>query len=197
MLPDALNDRDWRIYHDPAMHLIAHARKLCAKEPIGIDLGATVYALDTTMIELSLSLFDWAPFRRAKAVVKMYRLLDLRGPSPTFIQIADGKMHEVNILDFLPIKAGAFYATDRSYLDFGRLSKVHQAGAYIVPRAKRDMDTRRVYSTPTNRSTGLICDQTIALKKSETLNCFEPFAHRKLQSSAASTPIQYTRGADD
>ena len=162
-LSDALNDRDWRIYHDLAMRLIVRARELYAKEPIGIDLDATVYALDATTIDLCLSLFDWAPFRSTKAAVKMHTLLDLRGAIPAFIHISDGKMHEVNVLDFLPIEAGAFYVMDRGYLDFDRLHKVHQAGAFFVTRAKRGMDARRVYSASTDRSTGVICDQMIAL----------------------------------
>ena len=162
-LSDALNDRDWRIYHDLAMRLIVRARELYAKEPLGIDLDATVYALDATTIDLCLSLFDWAPFRSTKAAVKMHTLLDLRGAIPAFIHISDGKMHEVKVLDFLPIEAGAFYVMDRGYLDFDRLYKVHQAGAFFVTRAKRGMDARRVYSAPTDRSTGVICDQMIAL----------------------------------
>ena len=162
-LSDALNDRNWRIYHDLAMRLIVRARELYAKEPLGIDLDATVYALDATTIDLCLSLFDWAPFRSTKAAVKMHTLLDLRGAIPAFIHISDGKMHEVKVLDFLPIEAGAFYVMDRGYLDFDRLYKVHQAGAFFVTRAKRGMDARRVYSAPTDRSTGVICDQMIAL----------------------------------
>ena len=162
-LSDALNDRDWRIYHDLAMRLIVRARELYAKEPLGIDLDATVYALDATTIDLCLSLFDWAPFRSTKAAVKMHTLLDLRGAIPAFIHISDGKMHEVNVLDFLPIEAGAFYVMDRGYLDYERLYKVHQAGAFFVTRAKRGMDARRVYSATTDRSTGVICDQRIAL----------------------------------
>ena len=162
-LSDALNDRDWRIYHDLAMRLILRARELYAKEPLGIDLDATVYALDATTIDLCLSLFDWAPFRSTKAAVKMHTLLDLRGAIPAFIHISDGKMHEVNVLDILPIEAGAFYVMDRGYLDFKRLYKLHQAGAFFVTRAKRGMDARRVYSAPTDRSAGVICDQTISL----------------------------------
>ena len=162
-LSDALNDRDWRIYHDLAMRLIVRARDLYAKEPIGIDLDATVYALDATTIELCLSLFDWAPFRSTKAAVKMHTLLDLRGAIPAFIHISDGKMGDVNVLDILPIEAGAFYVMDRGYLDYERLYKVHQAGAYFVTRAKRGMNARRVYSAPTDRSSGVICDQMIAL----------------------------------
>jgi hypothetical protein len=162
-LSDALNLRDWRIYHALAMRLIQRARSLYAKDSLNIDLDATVYALDATTIDLCLSLFDWAPFRTAKAAVKMHTLLDLRGSIPAFIHISDGKMHEVNVLDILPVEAGAFYVMDRGYLDFARLYKMHQAGAFFVTRAKRGMDARRVYSTPTVRSTGVICDQTIAL----------------------------------
>ncbi|TAG03920.1 MAG: IS4 family transposase [Betaproteobacteria bacterium] len=162
-LSDALNLRDWRIYHALAMRLIQHARGLYAKDSLNIELDATVYALDATTIDLCLSLFDWAPFRTAKAAVKMHTLLDLRGSIPAFIHISDGKMHEVNVLDILPLEAGAFYVMDRGYLDFARLYKMHQAGAFFVTRAKRGMDARRVYSAPTVRSTGVICDQTIAL----------------------------------
>ena len=162
-LSDALNLRDWRIYHTLAMRLIMRARALYANETLDIDLDATVYALDATTIDLCLSLFDWAPFRKTKAAVKMHTLLDLRGAIPAFIHISDGKMHEVNVLDFLPIEAGAFYVMDRGYLDFARLYKLHQAGAFFVTRAKINMNARRVYSSPTDRDTGIICDQTIAL----------------------------------
>ena len=162
-LSDALNLRDWRIYHALAMRLITRARDLYAKEPLNIDLDATVYALDATTIDLCLSLFDWAPFRSTKAAVKMHTLLDLRGAIPAFIHISDGKMHDVNVLDFLPIEAGAFYVMDRGCLDFGRLYKLHQVGAFFVTRAKRGMDARRLYSAVTDRDTGVICDQTIAM----------------------------------
>ena len=162
-LSDALNDRNWRIYHDLATCLIVRARQLYAKEPLGIDLDATVYALDATTIDLCLSLFDWAPFRSTKAAVKLHTLLDLRGAIPAFIHISDGKMGDVNVLDILPIEAGAFYVMDRGYLDYERLCKVHQAGAFFVTRAKRGMNARRVYSASTDRSTGVICDQMIAL----------------------------------
>jgi hypothetical protein len=162
-LSDALNLRDWRIYHALAMRLIQRARSLYAKDSLNIDLDATVYALDATTIDLCLSLFDWAPFRTAKAAVRMHTLLDLRGSIPAFIHISDGKMHEVNVLDILAVEAGAFYVMDRGYLDFARLYKMHQAGAFFVTRAKRGMDARRVYSTPTDRDTGVICDQRIAL----------------------------------
>jgi hypothetical protein len=162
-LSDALNQRDWRIYYELAMRLIVRARDLYAKESPVLDIDATVYALDSTTIDLCLSLFDWAPFRRTKAAVKMHTLLDLRGAIPAFIHISDGKMGDVKVLDMLPIEAGAFYVMDRGYLDFGRLFKLHQAGAYFVTRAKRGMNARRVYSNKTNRSTGVICDQSIRL----------------------------------
>lgn len=163
-LSDALNQRDWRIYHDLAMRLIIRARNLYAKEPTGLELDATVYALDSTTIDLCLSLFDWALFRSTKAAVKMHTLLDLRGAIPAFIHISNGKMSDVKVLDLLPIEAGAFYVMDRGYLDFGRLFKMHQTGAFFVTRAKRGMNARRVYSTKTDRTSGVICDQVIRLK---------------------------------
>ena len=162
-LSDALNLRDWRIYHALAMRLIPRARELYAKEPLDIDLDATVYALDATTIDLCLSLFEWAPFRSTKAAVKMHTLLDLRGSIPAFIHISDGKMGDVNVLDFLPIEAGAFYVMDRGYLDFERLYTLHQAGAFFVTRAKRGMNARRVYSAKTERTSGVVCDQRIAM----------------------------------
>jgi hypothetical protein len=162
-LADALNLRDWRIYHALAMRLIQRARSLYAKDALSIGLDASVYALDATTIDLCLSLFDWAPFRTTKAAVKMHTLLDLRGSIPALIHISDGKMHEVNVLDILTLEAGAFYVMDRGYLDFARLYKMHQAGAFFVTRAKRGMDARRVYSAPTDRTTGVICDQCIAM----------------------------------
>lgn len=162
-LSDALNQRDWHIYHALAMRLITRARVLYAKQLLDIDLDAAVYALDSTTIDLCLSLFDWAPFRSTKAAVKMHTLLDLRGAIPAFIHISDGKMHDVNVLDILPIEAGAFYVMDRGYLDFQRLYALHRAGAFFVTRARRNMSARRVYSTPTERSSGVICDQRIAL----------------------------------
>jgi transposase len=162
-LSDALNQRDWRIYHALAIRLIERARKLYVKEPISVDLDATVYALDSTTIDLCLSLFDWAPFRTTKAAVKMHTLLDLRGSIPAFIHISDGKMGDVKVLDILPVEAGAFYIMDRGYLDFSRLHQLHQAGAFFVTRAKRGMNARRVYSSTTDRTTGVMCDQRIAL----------------------------------
>ncbi len=162
-LSDALNLRDWRIYHALAMRLIPRARALYAEESLDIDLDATVYALDATTIDLCLSLFEWAPFRATKAAVKMHTLLDVRGSIPAFIHISDGKMGDVKVLDFLPIEAGAFYVMDRGYLDFERLYMLHQAGAFFVTRAKRGMNARRVYSAKTDRTSGVVCDQVIAM----------------------------------
>jgi hypothetical protein len=163
-LADALNSRDWRIYHALATRLIARARTLYADDSLEVGLDATVYALDATTIDLCLSLFDWAPFRQAKAAIKLHTLLDLRGAIPAFIHISDGKMHEVNVLDFLPTEAGAFYIMDRGYLDFSRLYKMHQKGAFFVTRAKSNMKARRVYSAQVDRATGIVCDQTISMQ---------------------------------
>ena len=162
-LADANEGRDWRIWADLAALLIRRARKLYCNDSFGIDLSNTVYALDATTIDLCLSLFPWAPFRSTKAAVKLHTLLDLRGNIPAFIYISDGKTHEVNVLDMLLIEAGAFYVMDRGYLDFSRLFALHQTGAFFVTRAKRGLDARRVYSMPVDRSTGIICDQRIAL----------------------------------
>ena len=160
-LADALNQRDWRIYHALAQRLIARARSLYAKEPSDLGLDATVYALDSTTIDLCLSLFDWAPFRSTKAAIKLHTLLDLRRAIPAFIHISDGKLHDVNVLDMLAFEPGAFYVMDRGYVDFARLYALHQAGAFFITRAKKGMDARRVYSAATERSTGMICDQII------------------------------------
>ena len=162
-LADANESRDWRIWADLAAVLIRRARKLCLDEDLGLELKNTVYALDATTIDLCLSLFDWAPFRKTKAAVKLHTLLDLRGSIPAFIHISDGKMHEVNVLDILVLEPGAFYVMDRGYLNFARLFQMHQAGAFFVTRAKSNMNARRVYSAKVDGSSGIICDQTIAL----------------------------------
>ena len=163
-LADANESRDWRIWADVAALLIRRARKLYSDtDLVGLDLKNTVYALDATTIDLCLSLFHWALFRKAKGAVKLHTLLDLRGAIPAFIHISDGKMHEVNVLDFLPIEAGAFYVMDRGYLDFTRLYRLHQMGGFFVTRAKANTNARRIYSSPVDRATGLVCDQTIAL----------------------------------
>lgn len=139
------------------------ARRLCGEDDLGLELSNTVYALDSTTIDLCLSLFPWAPFRSTKAAVKMHTLLDLRGNIPSFIHVSDGKFHDVNALDILIPEAGAIYVMDRGYLDFERLFALHQACAFFVTRAKSNMDFRRVYSAPSDRAQGIICDQTIAL----------------------------------
>src|SRR5580704_4652721 len=162
-LADANESRDWRIYADLAQRLIAQARKLYATEDLGLDLTNTVYALDSTTIDLCLSVFPWAHFRTTKAAVKMHTLLDLRGNIPSFIHVSDGKLADVHALDLLLPEAGAIYVMDRGYVDFARLHALHQAGAFFVTRTKSNMNAHRFYSAPTDRTTGIICDQSIAL----------------------------------
>jgi|SRR5579859_600037 len=163
-LADANESRDWRIWSDLAALLIRRARKLYASNSaLGLDLDKTVYALDSSTIDLCLSLFAWAPFRSTRAAIKLHTLLDLRGAIPAFIHISDGKLHDVKVLDMLSFEAGAFYVMDRGYVDFARLYALHQAGAFFVTRAKSPMDARRVYSAPTDRSTGVISDQQVML----------------------------------
>ena len=162
-LADASERRDWRIYAEFAHRLIAQARILYAEEDLGLDLSNTVYALDSTTIDLCLSLFPWAPFRSSKAAVKMHTLLDLRGNIPSFIHVSDGKLHDVNVLDMMIPEPAAIYVMDRAYLDFERLFGLHEAGAFFVTRAKSNADLRRVYSAPSDRAQGIICDQTVAL----------------------------------
>jgi len=156
--------RDWRIYADFAQHLIGMARELYAGDALpdleGLD---TVYALDSSTIDLCLSVFPWAPFRSTKAAIKLHTLLDLRGSIPSFIHISDGKMHDVRVLDLLEPEPGAFYVMDRGYLDFERLARLDDAGSFFVTRAKSNTQLRRRYSRPVDRSTGLICDQTVVL----------------------------------
>ena len=163
-LADANERCDWRMHCEFAQALIRIARRLYATEPLGVELDNTVYALDSTTIDLCLSLFPWAPFRSAKAAIKLHTLLDLRGNIPSFIHISDGKWHDVNVLDLLIPEAGAFYVMDRGYLDFQRLHRLHHSGGYFVTRAKRNMNCQRLHSTPVDRSTGLICDQRVMLK---------------------------------
>jgi hypothetical protein len=155
--------RDWRIYASFAERLIGIARKLYATEPFAVDLAETVYALDATTIDLCLSVFPWAPFRSTKAAVKLHTLLDLHGNIPSFIHISDGKMHDVNVLDLLLPEPGAYYVMDRGYLDFARLHRLHEAGSFFVTRAKSNLKAERRYSHAVDRSTGLICDQTVIL----------------------------------
>lgn len=160
-LANANKVRDWRIYADFAQSLIQTARKLYLSEDIGADLDSTVYALDATTIDLCLSVFPWANFRTTKAAVKLHTLLDLRGSIPTFIHISDGKMHDVKVLDLLLPEAGAFYVMDRGYVDFHRLHNLHLSSAFFVTRAKSNLQFRRVYSHPVDKTRGLKCDQTI------------------------------------
>ena len=162
-LADANANRDWRIYAEFAQRLINQARQLYASEDLGLDLTNTVYALDSTTIDLCLSVFPWANFRTTKAAVKLHTLLDLRGSIPSFIHISDGKMHDVKALDLLIPEPGAIYVMDRGYVDFARLYALHLTGAFFVTRAKSNLDAHRVYSATTDRSIGIICDQTIAL----------------------------------
>ena len=162
-LSNANKVRDWRIYADFAQSLIQIARKLYVDEEIGAELDNTVYALDATTIDLCLSVFPWAHFRSTKAAIKLHTLLDLRGAIPTFIHISDGKMHDVNVLDLLLPEAGAFYVMDRGYVDFSRLFALHQGLAFFVIRAKSNLQCRRLYSRPVDKSLGLRCDQTVRL----------------------------------
>src|SRR6201985_2022667 len=162
-LADANEPREWRIYAELSQRLIVEARRLYTNEDLGFDLANTVYALDSTTIDLCLAVFPWAHFRTTKAPVKMHTLLNLRGTIPSFIHVSDGKLHDVHALDLLLPEAGAIYVMDRGYIDFPRLHVLHLAGAFFVTRAKSNMDAHRVYSAPADRTTGIICDQTIAL----------------------------------
>jgi hypothetical protein len=160
-LANANATRPWQMYADFAQHLIGIARPLYAEEPLAVDLDATVYAFDATTIDLCLAVYPWAPFRAAKAAIKLHTLLDLRGAIPSFIHITDGKTHEVNILDDLIIEPGAYYLLDRGYLDFGRLFAIHQAQAFFITRAKSNTKFKRRYSHPVDRTnTNILCDQT-------------------------------------
>jgi len=167
-LADANETRDWRIYQDFALSLIQTARKLYAEDGFAVELKHTVYALDSTTIDLCLALFPWARFRKTKGAVKLHTLLDLRGNIPSFIHISDGKLHDVNILDQIAFEAGSFYVMDRGYIDFARLHGVHQAQAFFVVRAKSNMQFERVYSHSVDKTTGLRCDQTIKLTGATT-----------------------------
>jgi IS4 transposase len=162
-LAHANSVRDWRIYADFAHALIRKARKLYSKDEFGLALQQTVYALDTTTIDLCLSLFPWARFRKRKGAVKLHTLLDLRGNIPTVIVITHGLVHDVHMLDELTFEAGAFYLMDRAYLDFPRLHRLHLASAFFVTRARKRFDCRRLYSASVDRSTGVMCDQIVTL----------------------------------
>lgn len=162
-LSNANEKRDWRIYAEFAQHLIVVARSLYAEEELSVDLDASVYALDSTTIDLCLSMFPWARFRQHKGAVKMHTLLNLRGSIPEFILISDGKMHDVNVLDYLVPVPGTYYLMDRGYLDFARLYEINICQAFFVTRAKGNFKFKRRYSRPVDRTTGLICDQTVVL----------------------------------
>lgn len=155
--------RSWKIYADFAQVLIEHARRLYRHDPFALELDETLYALDATTIDLCLKLFPWAKFRKRKGAIKLHTLLDLKGNIPSFLQISAGNLHEVNILDELIFEAGSFYIMDRGYLDFERLYRLHQLHAIFVVRAKINLQYRRLYSRPVDRSTGLRCDQIIRL----------------------------------
>ena len=162
-LSNANNHRDWRIYADFAQVLIHTAKDIYRQEPFGMELTNTVYALDSTTIDLCLALFPWARFRKNKGAIKLHTLLNLRGNIPSFIDITDGKIHDVNVLDILIFEVGSFYVMDRGYIDFKRLYELHQALAFFVIRAKSNLKYRRLYSRPVDKSTGLRYDQTIVL----------------------------------
>jgi hypothetical protein len=162
-LADAGEKRDWRIFADFAQQLIAQASVLYANEPFGVELKQAAYALDSTTIDLCLSLFPWAKFRRTKAAIKLHTLLALRGNYPTVVIVTTGRVHDVNILDQLTFEPGSFYIFDRGYLDFARLHRLHLTGAFFVTRAKKNFRFRRRYSQPVDKSTGLRLDQTVVL----------------------------------
>lgn len=162
-LSHANENRDWRIYADFAQILIDRAKILYANDQLGIDLKSTVYALDSTTIDLCMSLFPWARFRKTKSAVKLHTLMNIRGSIPEFIHISDGKMHDVNILDLLVPTPGAFYIMDRAYLDFERLYSLHQEKAFFISRAKNNLKFKRRYSHEVEKTTGVQCDQTITL----------------------------------
>jgi hypothetical protein len=162
-LAEANERRDWRIYAELAQRPMLQARKLYASEDLGVDLDAAAYALDSTTIDLCLTLFPWAHFRSTKSAVKMHTLLDLRGNIPAFIRVTTGDVHDVNILDEIVPQAGAYYVMDRGYLDYARLYRIHLAGAFFVTRAKSNLDASRIYSEHADRQSGIFADQSIAL----------------------------------
>jgi Domain of unknown function (DUF4372)/Transposase DDE domain len=176
-LADANENRDWRIYRDLANALIAEARKLYANDTFAVDLDNTVYALDTTTIDLSLKVFPWAHFRTTKAAVKMHTQIDLRGNIPSFIYVSDGKMHEVNVLDLMTPEPGSFTIMDRGFLDFMRLYRLTQAGAFFVIRPKSNTAFQRVYSRPVDKTTGLRCDQTVRLTGVKSPDDYPQYLH--------------------
>src|ERR1039457_3758529 len=185
-LADANEAHDWRICADFAQVLIGIARPLYPHDPIGVDLDETLYALESTTIDLCLSLFPWARFRKHKAAVKMHTLLDLHGNIPTFIRISDGKLHDVNVLDDIAMEAGAFYVFDRGYLDFARLYRFTLSAAFFVTRTKENVVLQRRYSHPVDKSTGVRSDQTVVLTTSESARAY-PDALRRISYVDAAT----------
>ena len=171
-LADANEAHDWRIFADFAHFLIRIARPLYAHDPIGVDLDHSLYALDSTTIDLCLSLFPWAKFRRSKAAVKMHTLLDLHGSIPTFIRISEGKLHDVNVLDDIDPEAGSFYVMDRGYLDFERLYRFTLSLAFFVVRTKENLQLQRRYSRPVDRQTGILSDQTVVLATPQSAKAY-------------------------
>ena len=185
-LADANESRDWRIYADFAQTLISTARHLYARDPLAVDLEQSLYALDSTTIDLCLALFPWARFRHRKAAVKMHTLLDLRGNIPAFLHITDGKVHDVNVLDQLVPEAGAFYVMDRGYVDFERLFLLTLSAAFFVVRTKSNVLLQRRYSHPVDRSTGVRSDQTVILSSFESASVY-PDALRRVSYFDAET----------
>ena len=185
-LADANETHDWRIFADFAQHLIGIARPLHAEDPMGVDLDHSLYALDSTTIDLCLSLFPWAKFRQHKGAVKMHTLLDLHGNIPTFIRITDGKVHDVNILDEILPEAGAFYVLDRGYIDFERLYVFTLSSAFFVVRTKKNVVLQRRYSRPVDKSVGLRSDHTVLLTAIESVKAY-PDALRRVSYFDAET----------
>jgi hypothetical protein len=185
-LADANESRDWRIYADFAQTLIGTARTLYARDQFGVDLDQSLYALDSTTIDLCLALFPWARFRRRKAAVKMHTLLDLRGNIPAFVHITDGKVHDVNVLDQIVPEAGAFYVMDRGYIDFERLFVLTLSSAFFVVRTKSNVLLQRRYSHPVDKSTGVRSDQTVILSSFESASAY-PDPLRKVSYYDAET----------
>jgi hypothetical protein len=190
-LADANETHDWRIYADFAQVLIGIARPLYAGDPIGVDLNQSVYALDSTTIDLCLSLFPWANFRKCKAAVKMHTLLDLHGNIPTFVRITDGTVHDVNILDEILPEPGAFYVMDRGYVDFERLFRFTLSSAFFVTRTKKNVLLQRRYSHPVNKSTGVRSDQTVILIATGSVKAY-PDALRRIRYVDAETKKRLT-----
>ena len=189
-MADANEHRDWRIYADFSQRLIVQARALYANEPLATELNETAYALDSTTIDLCLSIFPWATFRTTKAAVKMHTLLDLRGSIPSFIHISDGKLHDVNVLDLLVPEAGATYVMDRAYIDFQRLYALHQAGAFFVTRAKKNFRSHRLYSASTDRTLGVISDHRFGRRANQGALPRSPAAH-SLQGSGQDARVSH------